>query len=182
MSSSTWVQVPVPLKVFQLNSKFDQISECSGLRYTQLIIKKFWAHHDSVTVVTCTKFGCDRPIILWTRALQNFIEFQIQSNYLWDGSQVMVCHQAIIWTDAGIWLIGPLGTNFSEILIEIHTVSSKKMCLKMPSAKWRPFCLNLNVLRSIHEVRELLLWCTIIWFIYVNNPASSEWNSFTILY
>ena len=28
-------------------------------------------------------------------------------------------HQAIIWTNAGLMLIGPLGTNFSEILIEI---------------------------------------------------------------
>ena len=27
--------------------------------------------------------------------------------------------QAIIWTNDGILLIGPLGTNFSEILIEI---------------------------------------------------------------
>ena len=27
--------------------------------------------------------------------------------------------QAIIWTNAGMLLIGPLGTNFSEILIEI---------------------------------------------------------------
>ena len=26
-------------------------------------------------------------------------------------------HQAIIWTDAGILSIEPLGTNFSEILI-----------------------------------------------------------------
>ena len=30
-------------------------------------------------------------------------------------------HQAIIWPYTGIWLIGPSGTNFSEILIEIHT-------------------------------------------------------------
>ena len=29
-------------------------------------------------------------------------------------------HQAIIWTNAGTLLIRPLGTNFSEILIEIH--------------------------------------------------------------
>ena len=43
-------------------------------------------------------------------------------------------------------LIGPLGTNFSEILIGVQTFSSKKMHLKMPSAKWRPFCLGLNVL------------------------------------
>ena len=55
-------------------------------------------------------------------------------------------HQAIIWTNAGILLIGPLGTNFSEILIEILTFWFKKMRLKVSSAKWRPFCLGLNVL------------------------------------
>ena len=54
--------------------------------------------------------------------------------------------QAIIWTSAGILLIGPLGTNFSEILIGIQTFSFKKMRLKMSSAKWRPFCLGPNVL------------------------------------
>ena len=35
--------------------------------------------------------------------------------------------QAIIWTNAGILLIGPLWTNFSEILIKIITFSFKKM-------------------------------------------------------
>ena len=55
-------------------------------------------------------------------------------------------HQAIIWTNAGILLIEPLGTNFSEIFIEIHTFSFKKMHLKMSSTKWRPFCLCLNEL------------------------------------
>ena len=54
--------------------------------------------------------------------------------------------QAIIWTNVGILLIRPLGTNFSEILIGIQTFSFKKMSLKMSSAKWRPFCLGLNVL------------------------------------
>ena len=54
--------------------------------------------------------------------------------------------QAIIWTNVGILLIGPWGTNFSEILIGIQTFSFKKMHLKMSSAKWRPFCLGLNVL------------------------------------
>ena len=29
--------------------------------------------------------------------------------------------ETIIWTNDGILLIGTLGTNFSEILIEIHT-------------------------------------------------------------
>ena len=54
--------------------------------------------------------------------------------------------QAIIWTNAGILLIGPWGTNFSEILIGIQTFSFKKMHFKMASAKWRPFRLGLNVL------------------------------------
>ena len=54
--------------------------------------------------------------------------------------------QAIIWTNAGLLLMGPLGTNFNEISIEILTFSFKKMCLKMSSGKRRPFCLGLNVL------------------------------------
>ena len=54
--------------------------------------------------------------------------------------------QAIIWTNTEILLIGPLGTNFSEILMVIQTFWFKKMHLKMSSAKWRPFCLGLNVL------------------------------------
>ena len=40
-------------------------------------------------------------------------------------------HQAIIWTNAGILLIGPLTTKFNEILIKIHTFSFKKIHLKM---------------------------------------------------
>ena len=66
--------------------------------------------------------------------------------------------QAIIWTNAGILFIGPLGTNFSEILIEILTFSFKKMCLKVSSVKWRPFCLGLNVLKRI--VRVVQTWVT----------------------
>ena len=55
--------------------------------------------------------------------------------------------QAIIWTNVGILLIRPLGTYFSEILTGIQTFSFNKMHLKMSSAKWRPFCLGLNVLK-----------------------------------
>ena len=58
-------------------------------------------------------------------------------------------HQPIIWTNAGILFIGPLGTDFRENFIGIQIFSLKKMHLKMSSAKWRPFCLGLNVLR--HE-------------------------------
>ena len=61
--------------------------------------------------------------------------------------------QAIIWTNAGILLIRPLGTNFIEIVIENLTFSFMKMRLKVSSAKWCPFCLGLNVLTN---------WSTVI--------------------
>ena len=56
--------------------------------------------------------------------------------------------QAIIRTNAGILLIRPLGTNFSEFLVEIPIFSFKKMRLKVLSAKRQPFCLSLNVLTA----------------------------------
>ena len=55
-----------------------------------------------------------------------------------------VWHQAIIWISAGILLIIPLGTNFSEILFKINTFSFKKIYWNRSSGKWRPFCLRLN--------------------------------------
>ena len=54
--------------------------------------------------------------------------------------------QAIIWSNAVLLLNGPLGTHFSEFLIEILTSSFMKMHLKVLCAKWRAFCLGLNVL------------------------------------
>ena len=68
--------------------------------------------------------------------------------------------QAIILTNAGILLVGPLGTNFNEIVIEIDAFSFTKMHLKIASGKWRPFCLGLNVL--IYLV-VLLLTLDAVW-------------------
>ena len=56
--------------------------------------------------------------------------------------------QAIIWTNAGILLNGPMGTNFSENLIEIYTFSFRKKQLKISFGKWQPFILGLNVLTT----------------------------------
>ena len=64
--------------------------------------------------------------------------------------------QAIIRTNARILLIGPLGTNFSEILSKIHIFSFKKMHLKMSSMKWQQFCLSLNVIK-MSEILTFLL-------------------------
>ena len=55
--------------------------------------------------------------------------------------------QAIIWTTAGILLNGPLGINFSEILIEIYTFSLKNNSVEnvfweMVAILSRPECVN----------------------------------------
>ena len=42
-------------------------------------------------------------------------------------------------TNAGRLLNWPLRTNISEMLLEIHSFSFKKMHFKMSSGKWRPF-------------------------------------------
>ena len=52
--------------------------------------------------------------------------------------------QAIIWTNAGILLIGHL-----EILIEIHKFPFKEMHLKMSSGKWRALGSGLHVLTDM---------------------------------
>ena len=82
------------------------------------------------------------------------------TNHHWFGNGLSPGRrQAIIWTNAGIMLIGPLGTNFSEILIKIYTFWFKKMHLKMSSGKRQPSCLGLNVLRRMRPKSEL----TILW-------------------
>ena len=57
-------------------------------------------------------------------------------------------HQSINWTNAGILLVGRLGTNFSEILIQLLAFSFKKMRLKVSTVKWRLFCLGIKVLKG----------------------------------
>ena len=57
-------------------------------------------------------------------------------------------HKAIIWTNDGILLIGPW--EQTEILIEIHIFSFKKMHFKMSSGKWEPFCLSLLKVSWLH--------------------------------
>ena len=95
----------------------------SALNKGQAIILTHWGPVTHICVVKLTNIGSDNGLSPGWR-------------------------QAINWTNAGILLIPPLGTNFSEILIGIQTFSFKKINLKMLSAKWRPFCLGLNVLTS----------------------------------
>ena len=73
--------------------------------------------------------------------------------------------QAIIWTNAGILLIAPVGTNFSELLIKVHTYSFSTMHLNMSSEKWQPPCLGLKVLKEIKSLKGLhvgLGYCIVV--------------------
>ena len=103
-------------------------------------ISIIWAHHSFTTQSSLTHWG--RVTHIWAGNLT----ILGSDNGLSPGWR-----QAIIWTNVGTLLIGPLGTNFSEILIETHTFSLKKMHFKM-SGKWRPFSLGLNVLTSLPQL------------------------------
>ena len=59
--------------------------------------------------------------------------------------------QAIIQTNAGKQLIGPLGTNFSENWIKIRNFWFKKMHLQISSAKQLPFCPGGDELTTFNE-------------------------------
>ena len=139
---------------------------CSDSSSVELITTKFCTWHDSYAVVACAK------ICFWSNDQKmNYYEkkFSSRSNGEWkiiirplislklirqdlhsseNGLSPGLC-QAIIWTNAGILLIRTLGTNFSEILSEIHKFSFKKMHVEMSSAKWRPFCFSLNLLTPL---------------------------------
>ena len=92
--------------------------------------------------------------VLSTRRTRLYDTLLSASVYLPSLIQIIACHQAIIWTIAGILLIQTSGTNFSEILSKIQTFSIKKMHFKMSSAKWYPFCFSLNVLNPIYSAGE----------------------------
>ena len=58
--------------------------------------------------------------------------------------------QAIIWINAALSLIGPLGTNFSEILIEslnifIQEIAFESIVCEMASILSRPQWVNLSM-------------------------------------
>ena len=62
-----------------------------------------------------------------------------------------VRRQAIIWTNAGLLSIRPLGTNFGRILIGILTFIKK-----MSSVKWRPF--RIGLIKKMHLEMSPVRW------------------------
>ena len=128
-------------------SSFGHIKECELWLKSQMAgyqdCAVYWIH----TFSTDVEFDSFISLTYWgrlTRIGVSKLTIKASDNGLSPGRR-----QAIIWTSAGISLIEHLGTDFSEILIKINTLSCKKTHLKKSSGKWRPFCLALNVLKVI---------------------------------
>ena len=112
----------------------------------KLVARGIWPSNIiSYSTVQSGVFEALRCLIYWGQVMQIGVSKLIiidSDNGLSPGR----C-QAIFWTNAGILLIQTPGTNFNENLCEIHAFSSKKIHLKILSAKrvailpW-PRCVN----------------------------------------
>ena len=115
------------------------------------VLRRYRSHYDvTVMLFYLHLYQWNKLLTHWGRATHicvSNITIIVSDNDLSPGRR-----QAIIWTNAGILFIGPLGTNFSEILIGIQTLAFKKIHLEMSSAKWRLFSLGLSVLRVWENV------------------------------
>ena len=95
-----------------------------------------------------------------------------------DNGLLVIQRHAIIWTNAGLLSIGPLGINFSAILIKIPNFSFTKMHLQISSAKWWPFCpggdeLNANPLPTVQ------CWYNTVSFLqntHNRHPVTRPWG------
>ena len=139
--------------------------------------------YDRIFVIIVKSRLIPRPsrrncIAFLCRGAQQFVRVYALLNWATIGSDnglSPVRRQAIIWTNSGILLIRPLGTNFSEILIGIQSFSSKKLHLKTSSAKRRLFCLGINELtnsiqspfRKAYHVTLLLLLLLLLLHYYI---------------
>ena len=141
-SFSPCIAVPVGVCVTSV-----VVSACEVTMRTGVYYRKYSTVHMYITKICpflCCACFCRGYITQWGRVTHicvGNLTIIGSDNGLSPGRR-----QAITWTNVGILLIGPIGTNFSEMLIAIHTFSFKKMHLKMSSAKLRPFFLGLNVL------------------------------------
>ena len=105
-------------------------------------IQTFWTFSENTTYSEYECFSCSDVWALHINSLRpndtnicvSKLTIISSDNRLWHGQR-----QATIW----ILLIRSLATSLSEILIKIYGPSFKKMLLKMSSAKWWPFCLDL---------------------------------------
>ena len=114
-------------------------NECHFIRFRQ----KSWQVHNQIILWQCLYSSFD-GLTHWGRVTHICVgKLTIIGS---DNGLSPERRQAIIWTNAGILLIGPLGTNLSESLIEIQAFALTTIRLKMSSAKCCSFRLGINVL------------------------------------
>ena len=102
----------------------------------------FWKYHEGIRHLfgLCTDWLTADSLIVNTSPPDTTYMHQSTGSALVSGNGVSpVWRQAITWTNAALLSIEPLGTNFSEIQIEIKKISLIKMCFKVLSVKWWPF-------------------------------------------
>ena len=97
-------------------------------------------------IIICCKYVISAFLTHWDRVTHicvNKLTIVDSDNDLSPGRR-----QAIIWTNAGVLLIGPIGTNFNEILIKIHALFIKEnpfqiIVWKMAAILSRPQCVSI---------------------------------------
>ena len=126
-------------------------------RWMRMLSKMFQITHETTIAMTRSKFpdfsltfhnifNFPWPITKFPDNSLTFAWYGISLTFPWpldtlytiigsDNGLLPSWRQAIFWTNTGILLIGPLGTNFSEIFIRIKTFSLMNMYLKVSSAK-----------------------------------------------
>ena len=140
------------------------------IRDAWFILKNsLYSHRNMFSCIYYYDFS--RPLTHWGRVTHICVSKQTSIGS--DNGLSPDRRQAIIWTNVGILLIGPLGTNFSEISNEIHILSFRKILLKISSGKWRLFCLGLNELTVLNSwssmVKRYLLTQFLLGILLVTN-------------
>ena len=140
------------------------VNICLDNENVQTYVTKQTSKNERLTFCTSVKSLRPTDAYMWVSKLTIIVS----NNSLSPGRR-----QAIIWTNAGILLIRTLGTNSNDILSEIYTFSVKKMPLRMSSAKWRQFCLGLNVLKCQSVMTQLNNVHMDPWMLFLNNICES---------
>ena len=142
------------------------LQKCKMPKYDETLSLFCWKSVWSTSDISLTNGGRSRDV------RQHICASKL--NHHWsDNGLLPDRHQAVIWTNAGILLIGPLGRSFGWIVIKNHIFPFKKMLLKMSSGKWRPFCLGLNVLKNCDDT-----WYGRSWSPLVHVIACLLWSPF----
>ena len=115
-------------------------------------------------------------VTLWDPVTHIFVSDL--SNIVPDNGLAPGRSQAIIWANAGILLIGPLGIHFMDIVIEIQTLSFNTIHLKM-STKWRLFLIGLNVFNAQYSEQYdtmVVLYPRVVLLLICSNLTYRVWR------